>query len=436
MSTALSRTGRAQSRGGRAVVSACPTCCGGCASWFRLAKCNPDPTGACGVFVPQSLYVCTTVRCTSGEQLGVATTVLIEGTCWVVAETVTTLPDGVVPLDPLLPLQCLPHTGVDPCAAIGCPTGPLWFPAYPCAGGPTRWICGYSRCEIRGLRNSAVPCVLIDPSGGGIPFARIPVSERANIITLAEYPDVFASCCDCAVGCYRSPVADPANQPCPDGFRGGCCCTQTADGTYGMRLRVDFMRTFQSLVTPGSGPALNGQVDARFTAEHIDGNGCASYDAVAVRDGFGEGHQVYNSTHPVFLGCGGCGFFSFRAPRLTSFQRDQGPLEFLVGNEGSEWGYACENLDLGNGRFLTSRFSTTRTCTQQFQTATYTLTTPASTETTLFEWRARLIHWGNDRDYCSGSCDGRIKRGAVTPDPNAGGAPPLNPLDFRTLFRR
>lgn len=411
---------------------ACRTlCCGECSAWLHLVQCVPLAGPDCGGNnPPEHIYICAAIRCTNGEPLTAGTTVLIDEQCWVVQPgTLPSPPPGARVVDLSEPVQCLPRPGnLPPCSALGCPTGPLYYPAYPCGGGARRWVCGATRCEIRLCIGG---CVVIDPSFGGIPFDRIPPEEYHNIIFLSEcLPTPLVSCCDCPdIGCIRGPVTAP-EVACPDGFQGGCCCGLAPDGRITKRIRVRRMTTFQQLITPNGPPFLNGQVEIHLTNEQIDANGCARYDAVGRGDGFGNNAPVFFSEGGLSFGCDVCQF-EFRAPRLIRVAGSQR----IIGGEGgsypSEWGTDCTGYDTGTGYRLTAAWSSRRTCNSQTQTATYTFTTPQpSTLITRYEWEAQLVPWGSDRDECSGMCGGRIKGGAQAPQPNAG----FGPLDPRRLI--
>lgn len=314
---------------GFAVDETCQgVCCGaGCASWRRLSACptgplacedNPTPEP------PDDIWVCTTVICIgTGLPLAPGDVVFYGGLCW----TVTA--DPPVPLPPpgagrvkgVTALRCVGSCEDDPC-----PTGIWYYLTRPCSASiPAVWICGVTRCQIRG-------CHVIDPAGERRRGHQLP--PGAIIRRLEDMGPELTSCCDypgqgppdatCDSTCVRAPLFEfdpnvPGAPPCWPGYSltMRCCCTrQPGDQFPQGRVRVVRWRTYQEVTHPI--PSLSGTYELTVIGESIDVDGCATYTIRWRKTGFESPPQelVFEN---FSAGCVGCGNLGPQAPRLNFF---------------------------------------------------------------------------------------------------------------------
>lgn len=245
-------------------------CCDGCPLWFEARECANGPVGCVPEPPPpRTLYICQDVPCQNGEPLAIGVTIYVAGVCWTIHSATAVPPDGSNIYPGKTPVLCVAN-----CGDLPCPQGELWYRAIFCGPNPPLqrlYVCGVTRCEIRG-------CWILDPSVGGIPFDQIP-QPGSDLRTLDQMGPVQPTCCDCEPLCEhsdmlafdpRDPIFEQCYQSVAEGVR--CCCDRQEPALG--RIRLTRWRTTQRRVDKPNGTRLD---EFQMISETISPEGCPTY---------------------------------------------------------------------------------------------------------------------------------------------------------------
>lgn len=415
-------------RDGFVADDACTSeCCSGCPSWRELIRCDQAGASECIPPTQPHAWICSSVKCTSGEPLAAGTVVFIDDHCWVVQPgTQPTPPIGADIIVSLAPVQCVQN-----CTQTPCPSGDLWYRAIPCS--PEReviYVCGVTRCVIRG-------CYKIDPATGGIPFSQIPPGSITR--QLGDLPPgESTTCCDCeSEACATAPLTigfPDSTDPCYGSAANRTCCCATTRDEAGLRHAIGRLRTTQwecSQTVSRPGFTLTTNVYILPGSRQVDANGCETF-IVESSQTFNGGSPTIVDGQRIGLSCEACGQWRLRAPREL-ISPPFLPFQTVVGDEGREWGADCRGYsDPFNQVVLTvPQWSATWECTQQTQVASYHWVDGINGTIidTTFRYAGAIVRPdGSPGDPCNDRCRGRV-RPSMTPGQTGGdigGAGPVN----------
>lgn len=416
----LLRNTRALVRVGRRLARATPDCialcCNGCPSWLRIVSCPAPDCGDSNPPPSTTAYICSTVRCTSGQPLTPLVVFILDGQCWsvAVAAPIPTPPPGSLVVQTLDPVECIP----DGCADPRCPQGALYLIGVPCnPTNPVKWFCGVNECGV--YQYNGV-CYLIDPATGYVPFADLP--QGAVVASMPQGTPHVPTCCDCETsgGCVRVPIYPPSD-PCPYQWVSECCCPFVAPGTLGpTRVRVRAFTLTQtvgwSLIFPNPG-GVQATINNSIELEEIGPTGCAAYRIRHTATWYRQDNGLVDFTEnywywvtPICASCGGPVEYDIAFPPVGQGGPTQGEID-----RGIVFGGFPNGLFVGGcqsvGFMHVSGWTSQRTCRTFREAATWQWidTNVNQTITTTYNYLAENVAIDGSPNPCGGGCAGALQ---------------------------